>query len=587
MDEMTSNSPSNKLLHLMVAFALALGAFWFLWTLILWFRLHPHLPWRDLFVILDGMSKQTVIFGDWQFLLEPHYGAHRIAVPRLLVALDLRFFNGQNHVLYASAWIGIFTCLGVFVYWARGYFKDSVASQWFFIGIATTLMFAPAHLWNLVNAINASWHITFSCAALAFTVLLRESRPPGIQAWIAAYTFASVAAFTTFAGVIVWLLLPVLALRYSRFTLFATLTISIALAATYTNGLSSDAEIAVAWEGENTEVIEKIKATGKEAIANNTPIVIIVKTLKILAWPLSSEKTITGTLLVCLSLCLLAYCGIRFLRSEYLRQDVSHPWVKLCLMASILALGTTIAIGLGRLIEQPNHPDGPSFERYNTVAAIYWTGIMGLALSALNFLGNFHRLLLMGSCLIITALLVYPEGNYLQQEVKSMEHASRLYASGENPNLRPRGGDKLRRFKPEYVFHFEPLFKEKELAYLAPDEPPSLSEAPLSECPTDSVIASYSKSNIKGHKTIEVRLGIVQSILTRELLVYSESEFLARLHQNHTGDYTPIALARPSSNVFTGQVPSQQARMGLLTLVGNSLGPNLFRCRMPNTIVGS
>ena len=28
---------------------------------------------------------------------EPHYSAHRIALPRLLIALDLSFFDGQNH----------------------------------------------------------------------------------------------------------------------------------------------------------------------------------------------------------------------------------------------------------------------------------------------------------------------------------------------------------------------------------------------------------------------------------------------------------------------------------------------------------
>lgn len=582
-----SNSPSNKLVHLMVALALILGAFWFLWTLLLWYRLHPHLPLRDLFVILDGLLKQPTSLPDWQFLIEAHYGAHRIAVPRLLVALDLRLFDGQNHILYASAWAGIISCLSILIYWARDYFWDNTASRWFYIGIAVALMFAPAHLWNLVNAINASWHITFACAFISFAVLVRGSEPPSIWAWLIAYTFATIAAFTTFAGVIVWLLLPVLALRSSRITLSVVLVVSVALAAAYSNGLSTDADIAVAWEGENTEAIDKIKAAGKEAIANNTPIAIIAKTLKILSWPLSSEKSITGGLLVCLSLCLLSYCGLRFLKSDFMRRDDYHPWVKLCLMVSVLALGITIAIGFGRLIEQPNHADGPSFERYNTVAAIYWIGIMGLALSALSSLGNLHRLLLMGSCLIITSMLVYPKGNYLQQEVKSMEHASKLYASGENAKLRPRGGDKMLRFKPEYVFRFEPFFKKRELAYLAPDEPPSVGEDSSIECPVDSVIASYDKSKIKGHKTIEVRLGAVQSLLTRELLVYSERKFLARLHQGHKGDYTPMELLRPSENVFTGQIPSKEARMGLLTLVGNSLGPNLFHCRMPNTIVGS
>lgn len=585
MDEMTSNSPSNKLVHLMVALALILGSFWFLWTLTLWFRMHPHLPGSDLFVILDGLFKQPIALANWQFLIEPHDGAHRIAVPRLLVALDLRFFDGQNHLLYASAWAGILTCLGVVGYRARDYFADNTANRWFYIGIAATLMFAPAQLWNLVNAMNASWHITFACAFIAFTVLLRESETPGFWAWLTAYTFASIAALTTVAGVIVWLVLPVLALRCSRITLFALVVVSIALTVAYSNGLSSHADLTSLLEGENTALIDKIKAAGKEAIADNNLLINTTKTLKILAWPLSSEKSVTGALLVCLSLCLLAFSGLRFLRSEFTRRDAYHPWIKLCLMASVLALAIALAIGFGGMTEQPHHPDVPGFESHSSVVAIYWIGIMGLALGALNFLGNFHRLLLMGSGLIITALLVYPQGNYLEQEIKSMEHASRLYASGENPKLRPRRGDKASRFKPEDVFRFEPFFKEKELAYMAPGEPPRLREDSSIECPADSVIASYEASDIKNHQTIKVRLGAVQSILTRDLLVYSERRFLARLHQSHEGDYTAIELARPSDNVFTGQIPSKDARMGLLTLVGNNLGPNLFHCRMPNTIV--
>jgi hypothetical protein len=571
----------------MAALALILGAFWFIWTLLLWYKLHPHLPWRDMFVILDGLSKQPNFLTDWQALIEPHYAAHRIAVPRLLVALDLRLLDGQSHALYASAWIGLLSCLGILFYTARDYFEHNPSSGLFYAGIAVTLMFAPAHLWNLVNAINASWHITFACAFVAFYILVRRPEPPGAGAWIMAYLFATIAAFTTIAGVIVWLLLPVLAIRCSRVTLTITVLISVLLATVYSIGLSSDADIAVAWKGDNTEVIEKIKAAGIEAKTNNTLTVIVSRTLRVLTWPLSSEKSITGALLVSLSLCVLAFSGVRFLRSEFQGQDAYHPWVKLCLMASVLALGIALAIQFGRLIEQPNHADGPSFERYNTVGAIYWIGIMGLALSTLNYLGNLHRLLLMGSCLTIAALLIYPKGDYLQQEVMSMEHASRLYASGENPELRRPAGRKMSRIKPEYVFHFDPYFQEKELAYLAPGEPPYAPEDSSLDCPTSSMKARYRRSDIKGYKTLEVSLGAAQSMITRDILIYSERKFLARLHQSHADNYNPLELARPSSNVFTGQILSKEAHMGLLTLVANSLGPNLFHCRMPNTIVGS
>lgn len=569
MNQLASASPSNKLLKLMATLALVLGAFWFIWTLLLWYKLHPHLPHGNKFVILDGLLTQPNFLADWRVLIEPNYAEHLMAIPRLLVALDIRLLDGQSHALYASAWVGLLSCLGILFYTARDYFEDNTSSRLFYIGIAVTLMFAPAHLWNLVNAINASWHITFACAFISFYVLVRRLEPPGIGAWIIAYLFAAIAAFTTFAGMIVWLLLPVLAVRCSRITLGITLLISVVLATVYSIGLSSSADIAVAWTGDNTLTV------------------IVGRILRVLTWPLSSDKAITGALLVSLSLCVLAFSGIRFLQSEFRGQDGYHPWVKLCLMAAVLALGIAVTIQFDRPIEQPNQAVGPSFERYNTVGAIYWIGIMGLALSTLNYLGNLHRLLLMGSCLTITAVLIYPKGDYLQQEVKSMEHASRLYASGENPELRRQAGLKMSRIEPEYVFHFEPFFQEKELAYLAPGEPPYAPKDSSVDCPTNSMTARYKKSDIEGYTTIEVSLAAVQSMITRDVLIYSERKFLARLHQSHKDNYNPVELARPSSNVFTGKIPSQEANMGLLTLVANSLGPNLFHCRMPNIIVGS
>ena len=36
-----------------VAVAITAALFWGLWTLLLWSRWHPHMPWRDLYVILD------------------------------------------------------------------------------------------------------------------------------------------------------------------------------------------------------------------------------------------------------------------------------------------------------------------------------------------------------------------------------------------------------------------------------------------------------------------------------------------------------------------------------------------------------
>ena len=49
-------------------------------------------------------------------------------------------------------------------------------------------------------------------------------------------------------------------------------------------------------------------------------------------------------------------------------------------MLALMALGVALAVALGRVIEQPNHAHGPSYERYNTIVAVYWAGVFGLLL---------------------------------------------------------------------------------------------------------------------------------------------------------------------------------------------------------------
>ena len=184
------NRPLNPVVVALTGGALMAAAFWMIWTLLLWYRLHPHLPWRDLFVILDNilpLLRGETSWTEWQILTEPHYASHRIAIPRLLVALDLRFFHGQSHVLYTGAWLGIVACLGITMGMARGYFRQDRMSWYFCLGIVGILFFAPAHLWNLINAINASWHISFACAFISFLILLRGPGTPGPTAWALAW----------------------------------------------------------------------------------------------------------------------------------------------------------------------------------------------------------------------------------------------------------------------------------------------------------------------------------------------------------------------------------------------------------------
>lgn len=576
------NRPLNPVVVALTGGALMAAAFWMIWTLLLWYRLHPHLPWRDLFVILDNilpLLRGETSWTEWQILTEPHYASHRIAIPRLLVALDLRFFHGQSHVLYTGAWLGIVACLGITMGMARGYFRQDRMSWYFCLGIVGILFFAPAHLWNLINAINASWHISFACAFISFFILLRGPGTPGPTAWALAYGFATIAAFTTFVGVIVWLLLPTLALNGSRRTLAVIAGLSLLLTLGYLDGISSDAEIASAWDSQNVAVNNEMHEIGLEAMAANTPLIIIHKAMKFLAWPMSSTQPTAALVLVGLSFMIIAYFWLGFLYPQKLTRSELHPWLKLSLLIATLGLGIALATQLGRIIEQANHANGPSFERYNTVVAVYWSGIFGLLLSLLNRLPDRPKIGLMAISLAVVTLLIVPGGHYLKQEILSVEYAAKLYAGGETPALRSKVGKKMLHFKPEYVYSFDAFFDKYELAYYAPEEVANHLDKPP-ECDIEKIGATLSKSRKKGFKKIEGQLVGPLALMSRDVLIYKDDQLAARLTPRHGGDYSPLALLNPAYNSWLGHIASTVSRNKQLQVLVNALGPASFRCRI-------
>lgn len=573
--------PLYPVLWLLAGTAMAVGLLWFLWTLILWYRLHPHLPWRDTFLIIDDLLpllQSGWAPEHWTALFEPHYGAHRITVPRLLVALDLAVFGGQNHTLYTSAWLGMACCLGIFTAMCRNYFGNNRAPWLFCLGIVLTVIFAPAHLWNVINAINASWHITFACAFGAFFILINNENAPSHAAWIAAYALASIAAFTTFAGVIVWLLLPVMAIGGSRKSLTLTVCTSALLTIGYTIGLTSDAEVAIAWDSQNADVAQQMKAAGLEAMARNTPLAIVHKAMNVLTWPLSSSQPGTAIVLVAFSIIILAFHWIVFLRYQLLGIGEYHAWLKLCLLISTLAVGVALAIQLGRVIEQPNHANGPSFERYNTVVAVYWMGITGLLMSRYSAASDRHRAILMSFVLVITIALISPTGTYLKEEISSIENAASLYVQGESPRLRGKLDKKLLRFRPEYVFTFDKFFREGQLAYRVPKPIPSPIDAGQ-QC---------EEANFRGitPPSIKPRLTKIQSTpgataaVTRDIVVFSGEQFASRLVAKHHGNYSPLDLIQPRKNDWTGQISNKHLQNNNLSLYSNILGGIPVKCRI-------
>ncbi len=562
-----------------VAMSVAAAVLLLFWTLLLWSRWHPHLPWRDVFVILDDLH--PILSGDgnwrsWSFLFEAHYSAHRITLPRLLVFWDLTLLSGRGHLLYATAWAGLLVIVTLYVRLARDYFRADQAIAWFCYGILGVLMFAPAHAWNSVNAINSSWHLSFAFGALAFFLLVKKSDNASGLDWLMAYGLATVAAFTTFAGVIVWLLLPVIALSSGRRVLLVTVVCSTLLTLAYLNGIASDADIAAAWDAGDPTIAASIQEAGRAAIEQNSLLRISQGASKVLCWPMSGVHPVMAAVFFALSVVALTVGWFQFFRAARAGQRL-EAWVEWCLLLATMALGVALAIQMGRIIEQPNHAHGPSYERYNTVVAVYWLGVLSLVLAVVPRMPAMGKGITLWVTLLMVFWLLAPGGTYLQQEVGSLETAARLYAEGETPELREEMKGHLLRFKPEYVFSFDPLFASRQLAYRRPVQFPASSEH-LPICSADILTVSRSDSLKVGFAQIIVTVQGLAAMLTRDVLLSRDGNLLGRMVARHQGNYSPLQLLDPSFNLWTGYVDQRTLLDGHLHLTLNMTAGTSRQC---------
>jgi len=278
----------------------------------------------------------------------------------------------------------------------------------------------------------------------------------------------------------------------------------------------------------------------------------------------------------------LGYHWFRYFQSVARARQNYAPWLSLCLFIATLCLGVALAVQLGRVMEQPNYINGPSFERYNTIVAVYWAGIFGLLLSSLVSLSDCLRLLLMTLVLVTLNALLRPGGSYLEQEILSVELAAALYTGGETPSLKEKINKKLLRFKPEYVYSFDDFFTARELAYKNPVRPLKTNTG-LKDCDPQTIAIAFSPSSRPGFVTIESQIHGLPGYLTRDLLVFSNGRLAARLVPEHRGDYSPMGLLHPSANHWVGHIKNQASRRLKLELQGNTLGNRFFRCKIPTT----
>ena len=548
----------------------------FVWTLLIWYRYHPHLPWRDTVLLLSavvpvvdtGVSLEGLL--GW---LEPHYGAHRIFLPRALVALDVAFFSGQNHLPMAAAWASLLLMAGVFWRFARRRFSGNLRIAILALSLAVLYLFSPSHVWNLANPVNTSWHLTVAFSILAFTVLLDKKDQPSWRQWLWAFLLAGLAALSTFGGVIAWLLLACLALLLRSPFILPVLLSSTILVVLYCQNLVSDASVGVNWTLGTPEVVAKIQQESHTALAANTPWMIALKATRFLTWPLTASHTWLAGILSAASVGLLILTWFRVIRRGLSGGERYSRWLELCLLAATLCAGIAVATQLGRILSHPNHIHGPSQERYQTVVVLYWFSVSGLILAASAAWPTWKRLPVHFACVLLALVLSAPLGDYLKEEIGSLEYAAALYLKGERAQLRDPVAGKLINFFPERVFRFDAFLTRRELAYRVPVAAPDA--GPASEhCAPGRFHWWLEKTERPSVQSMTLSLQGSEAWTAREISLFHRQHLVGRLYPQHRGDYTPLALLAKQHNQWRGLLEPPAAGSGPLRVVVRTLfGP--------------
>ncbi|MCZ6829300.1 MAG: hypothetical protein O7F73_06885 [Gammaproteobacteria bacterium] len=536
-----------------------------LWTLALWYKYHPHMPWRDTLPLLRDLL--TIFEGNYTgtdllALLEPHYTAHRVLVPRLLLLLDLRLFAGQSHLFFAVGWASMALLLLLQGSAARSYFRGCRTGLLASLTLFTIFLFAPTHLWNLLNPLNSSWHLSIALSMLALFVAGAQHTPLSARRVTVAYTLLTLAALTNFSGVIAWLLLPVLfLLDRRRYSVWAFVGSGL-FVLIYIQGVASDAEIALNITADlpPSDAVQDMEQEAQAVLANNNLWLVIARTVDLLAWPLSRGSQHWPRIPVVLSLLGLASLWVYTIRNWWLHRSRLHPWLVFCLLGASLCLGIAASVQFGRLLTYPDAIHGPSPARYQTFIVGYWAYISGLAVSLGGRRAGWRQTSVLALTCAVALLLVLAPGATLARQLKSAEYAAMLYLVGEQQELKSAPQSMAASFTSDYALAFDALFSSHGLAYhAAVSIPERRQDLPLCSnlgvqleksdplAPLSLVMAPNAD-----FQTLIARVQGSAGMGIRHILIFNGPRLAGRLGPQHRGDFSPRQLAQAGHYEWLG-----------------------------------
>ncbi len=467
---LTSQRIQQHLLQLTALVTFVVGAYFLLTSLYLWQHLHVHIPIKDSLhqlplvqaVLEHGFWSTTP--GDW---LAPFAGAHRITMTRLLMALDYRYFSGQNHLIYASAWLSIVTIVLVYVSTFRKSYRSARSLLLFVVGLTLIFVLSHTQIWNLINPINNSWYVALAASALGIYLIANNPAAPTPACFVAAYLLASVAALSNFAGVLAWLLLPLLILLKSVQGAAIAVLVSAVFLTLYLHEIAPD----TAGLLQNSDFMDRVKDAGAEPL----PVLqhwlqrgahVFTKTCLYLGSPLSIDHPRLASATVVSSLLTVAAGWLQLVALRFSGQRRHNAWLELTLTMATLCLGVAIATQMGRVLFS-----SPTADRYQTVVMVYWLSVCGLVLffglqtGVDKRLAPFVAALL---CLGVSAVLLVNAAGTIPRSARVAEAANRTTVLGQLDVIDLTLHRSLLAInKRDYFTEFNDFFNRHRVAYKA------------------------------------------------------------------------------------------------------------------------
>ena len=403
------------------------GTFFFLLNIDMWVRYHINIPSNDAIVQIPLIAS-ALEHGIWSTNLQDwfsiHAGAHRIALIRILMFVDYRFFAGYGYVSYAVAWLSIALILVVYTRAFRQTYRSETALLIFSTGLALLFLSSHTQFVNLIQIVNTTWYMALGASALAIHMITKTSAPPTVFVFSVAYVLAIIAGLTNFGGVIVWLLLPlVIAMRSMSIGLIGALCSSVLLAL-YLPGIASNdtSFINSSLPVETLTALDLQPPTLPEQLKNQV-VYMFSQTYIGLGSPASQHHPLVSKIAVSASL-LLIICGwLKVLTSKFFGRYRHNAWFELALVMATLCLGIVLSTYMERNLLRT-----PLAERYQTIVMVYWLSVCNILLGfalAVNSHKPSWRLISTLCCVGITAFLLADPGHLVHNQ---SAHAKRLMA---------------------------------------------------------------------------------------------------------------------------------------------------------------